>query len=147
VHKHHGRVETRQVQVLDVSAEQMRFPFAQKIVLLRRHRFYLNDGHEEEGFLHLLCSRVECPEEQILRFCRGHWTIESSVHYCRDVLYNEDRSQIRDTSAARVCATLHSLATFLLGRNRQTRCDTRPRRQKRINRQPGIAVRMVTLSG
>ena len=142
--KEHGRVETRELQILEVSAEKMRFPFAESLILLRRHRLYLNDGHEEEGFLHLLCSRTEASEEQILQFCRGHWIIESSVHYCRDVLYHEDRSQIRDPSTARVCATLHSLATYLLGRNRRTRRDTRPRRQKQISRHPGIAVRMVT---
>ncbi len=146
MHKQSGRVETRQLQVLDVTAEQMGFPFAQQLVLLRRHRLYLDDGHEEEGFLHLLCSRPSerCSAEQLLRLCRGHWIIESSIHFCRDVLYHEDRCRIRDTTAARVLATLQSLATFLLGKNRRTRRDTRPRQQKRINRHPGIAVRMVT---
>ncbi len=139
-------METRQIQVLDVSAEQMGFPFAKQVLLLRRHRFYLDDGHEEEGFLHLLCSRAscQCSAKDLLRLCRGHWIIESSIHYCRDVLYAEDRCRIRDTSAARTLATLHSLAVFLLGKNRRSRCDTRRRKQKRINRHPGIAVRMVT---
>ena len=144
--KQGGRVETRQLQVLDVSAEQMGFPFAKQLLLLRRHRLYLDDGHEEEGFLHLLCSRAvcRCSPEDLLRLCRGHWIIESSIHYCRDVLYGEDRCRIRDTSAARVLATLQSLATYLLGKNRRSRRDTRPRKHKRINRRPGIAVRMVT---
>ena len=141
--KDHGRIETRQIQVLSVCAETMRFPFAEKILLLRRHRFYLNDGHEEEGFLHLIASRAAVSDPQYLLFCRGHWTIESSVHYCRDVLFDEDQSQIRSTSTARVCATLHSLAVYLLGRDRRCRRDTRPRRQKQINRHPGIAVRMI----
>jgi len=146
VQKQSGRVETRQLQVLDVSAEQMGFPFAKQLLLLRRHRLYLDDGHEEEGFLYLLCSRASCrcSAEDLLRLCRGHWIIESSIHYCRDVLYNEDRCRIRDTTAARVLATLHSLATFLLGKNRRSRRDTRRRKHKRINRHPGIAVRMVT---
>jgi hypothetical protein len=146
VHKQGGRVETRQLQVLDVCAEQMGFPFAQQLVLLRRHRRYLDDGHEEEGFLHLLCSRAadRCSDAALLGLCRGHWTIESSIHFCRDVLYGEDRCRIRDTGAARVLATLQSLAVFLLGKNRRSRRDTRPRQHKRINRHPGIAVRMVT---
>ena len=122
----------------------MGFPFAQKLILLRRHRYYMNDGHQEEGFLYLICSRAECCDTQLLCFCRGHWTIESSVHYCRDVLFNEDKSHIRNTSTARVCATFHSLAIYMLGKKRRTRRDTRRRRQKRINRHLGIAVRMVT---
>jgi hypothetical protein len=139
-------VETRQIQVLDVSAEQMGFPFAKQLLLLRRHRLYLDDGHEEEGFLHLLCSRssARCTAEELIKLCRGHWIIESSIHFCRDVLYNEDRCRIRDTTAARVLATLQSLATYLLGKNRHGRRDTRRRKHKRINRHPGIAVRMVT---
>lgn len=143
--KQSGRVETRQIQVLEVSAEQMGFPFAKQLLLLRRHRRYLDDGHEEEGFLHLLCSRPSerCSADDLIKLCRGHWTIESSIHYCRDVLYNEDRCRIRDTTAARVLATLQSLSTYLLGKNRRTRRDTRRRKHKRINRQPGIAVRMV----
>jgi hypothetical protein len=124
----------------------MRFPFAQQLVLLRRHRLYLDDGHEEEGFLHLLCSRsaARCSDADLLKLCRGHWIIESSIHYCRDVLYHEDRCRVGDTSAARALATLNSLATYLLGKNRRTRRDTRRRQHKRINRHPGIAVRIVT---
>ena len=146
--KQSGRVETRQLQVLDVSAEQMGFPFAKQLLLLRRHRLYLDDGHEEEGFLYLLCSRSSdrCTADQLLKLCRGHWIIESSIHYCRDVLYHEDHCRIRDTTAARVLATLQSLATYLLGKNRHCRRDTRRRKHKRINRNPGIAVRMVTLA-
>ena len=148
VEKQSGRVETRQLQVLDVSAEQMGFPFAKQLLLLRRHRRYLDDGHEEEGFLYLLCSRssARCTADDLLTLCRGHWIIESSIHYCRDVLYHEDRCRIRDTTAARVLATLQSLATYLLGKNRRCRRDTRRRKHKRINRNPGIAVRMVTQS-
>lgn len=144
--KQSGRVETRELQVLDVTAEQMGFPFAKQLLLLRRHRVYLDDGHEEEGFLYVLCSRASsrCSAEDLLRLCRGHWIIESSIHFCRDVLYHEDRCRIRDTSTARVLATLRSLATYLLGKNRLTRRDTRCRKHKRINRHPGIAVRMTT---
>jgi hypothetical protein len=138
-------VETHQVQVLPVTAEQMGFPFCEQLILLRRHRYYLCDQHEEEGFLYLVCSRStdSCSPENLLDLSRGHWIIESSIHYCRDVLYDEDRCRIRDTTAARVCATLRSLATYLLGQDRPTRRDTRRRKHKRINRHPGIAVRLV----
>jgi len=138
-------VETRQVQVVDVAGEDMRFPFARQLALLRRHRLYLDDGHEEEGFLYLLCSRPSsrCTDGALIHLSRGHWTIESCVHYSRDVLYHEDHCRIRDQSAARILATLHSLAVFLLGKNRRSRRDTRCRKHKRINRHPGLAVRML----
>ena len=144
--KQHGRVETRQIQVLPVTAEQMGFPFCEQLILLRRHRYYLSDQHEEEGFLHLVCSRPseDCSPENLLDLSPGHGIIESSIHYCRDVLYDEDRCRLRDIPSARIYATWRSLATYLLGQPRQTRRDTRRRKHKRINRHPGIAVRMVT---
>jgi hypothetical protein len=144
--KSHGRIETREIQVLAVSAERLGFPFCAQLALLHRTRLYLKSGKSEEGWLYLLCSRdpKACSPANLLTFSRGHWTIEVRVHYCRDFTYDEDRCRIRQTTAARVCATLRSLAIYLLGRDCSSRRDTRPRRQKRINRHPGIAVKMVT---
>ena len=37
---------------------------------------------------------------------RGHWSIENSLHYVRDVTFREDHSTIRTSHAPRVFATL-----------------------------------------
>lgn len=145
VSKEHGRIETRQIQTLPVQGEALGFPFCEQLVLLRRHRTYLCDGHEEEGYLYLICSRPaqQCLPGALLNLSRGHWIIESSIHYCRDVLYREDASQIQEASTARILATMHSLAIYMLRQNGSDRRNTRPRLQKRINRKPGLAVRMI----
>lgn len=124
----------------------MGFPFCAQLALLHRTRFYLKSGKIEEGWLYLLCSRdpKDCSPANLVAFSRGHGTIEVRLHYCRDFSYDEDRCRIHQTTAARVCATLRSLAIYLLGRDCSSRRDTRPRRQKRINRHPGIAVKMIT---
>ena len=43
---------------------------------------------------------------RILHLNRGHWSIENSLHYVRDVTFREDHSTIRTSNAPRVFATL-----------------------------------------
>lgn len=45
---------------------------------------------------------------------RGHWTIENRVHYVRDRVFDEDRSQVRKHGAPQVLATLRNLAMSVL---------------------------------
>src|SRR5262249_5588187 len=44
---------------------------------------------------------------------RGHWAIES-LHWLRDTLYQEDKSQVRTRSGPRAMATLRNLAICAL---------------------------------
>ncbi|MCC7211988.1 MAG: transposase [Candidatus Brocadia sp.] len=43
---------------------------------------------------------------RILSLNRGHWSIENSLHYVRDVTFREDHSSIRTNHAPRVMASL-----------------------------------------
>ena len=60
------------------------------------------------------------PEEanaaQIGALVRGHWGIETRLHWERDMIYDEDRSQIRTQNGPRVMATLRNTAIGLLRR-------------------------------
>lgn len=49
----------------------------------------------------------------LLHISRGHWSIENSLHYVRDVTFDEDRSQVRTKAGPRVMATLRNLAISL----------------------------------
>jgi hypothetical protein len=141
-----GRVERREVQCCRLTAETFHFPFAAQLAAIHRHRFYLCDGHEEEGFIHLLTSRTEdlASAPEILAFSRGHWGIETRVHYTRDANYHEDRCRISNPTAAHVCATLRTLANYLLGRQAGTnRRNTRRRHYRRIARRPGLALHLI----
>jgi len=53
----------------------------------------------------------------LLGLIRGHWSIENSSHYVRDVAFGEDRSQIKTGSAPRVFATMRNLAIAILRLN------------------------------
>ena len=45
---------------------------------------------------------------------RGHWSIQNTLHWVRDVTFDEDRSQVRVGSGPRVMATLRNLAISAL---------------------------------
>ena len=133
------------MQCCNIDAESFGFPFAAQLIAIRRHRFYLSDGHAEEGFIHLLCSRQTDPHDALV-FGRGHWGIEIKAHYTRDANFHEDRCRISST-AAHVCATLRSLANCLLGRRvNGSRQNTRRRQYRRIARRPGLALKLVLSS-
>ncbi|GAA4362605.1 hypothetical protein GCM10023166_05070 [Paeniglutamicibacter cryotolerans] len=51
---------------------------------------------------------------QLNTWVRGHWAIENSLHWTRDVTYLEDKSQVRTGAAPRVMASMRSLAIGLL---------------------------------
>jgi Transposase DDE domain len=52
--------------------------------------------------------------EGLLRWSRGHWTIENRSHYVRDVSLGEDASRIRKGSGPEVMAALRNLAIGFL---------------------------------
>jgi predicted transposase YbfD/YdcC len=45
---------------------------------------------------------------------RGHWTIENTLHWVRDVTFTEDASRVRTGIAPRAMATLRNLVIGLL---------------------------------
>ena len=66
---------------------------------------------------------------RLLQLDREHWGIESGLHYCRDVVFNEDRCHTRMGNAAHVNATLNSIAiAFLRHLRLGARCIAATRR-------------------
>ncbi|MFE1989739.1 transposase [Streptomyces mirabilis] len=51
----------------------------------------------------------EANAAEIASWARGHWTVENTVHWCRDVTFNEDKSQVRTHNAPAVLAALRDL--------------------------------------
>jgi predicted transposase YbfD/YdcC len=50
---------------------------------------------------------------RLLKLNRGHWGIENSLHYVRDVTFDEDRSQIRTLNAPEVMASIKNFIISL----------------------------------
>jgi len=51
---------------------------------------------------------------RLLEIARGHWSIENSLHWVRDVSYNEDRCRIRKGYGAQNMASIRNLAISIL---------------------------------
>jgi hypothetical protein len=50
---------------------------------------------------------------ELLTYNRGHWSIENSLHYVRDVTFDEDRSRVRTGAGPRMMSSLRNLAISL----------------------------------
>ncbi|MGH2509409.1 MAG: transposase [Ktedonobacteraceae bacterium] len=53
---------------------------------------------------------------RLLDLVRGHWCIENSLHYVRDVTFGEDRSRFRSGQAPQIMAASRNLAITLMHR-------------------------------
>lgn len=117
----HGRLERRTIRVLP--APDGIFPYARQAFLVER---YVHDPHDGSltsaaAALSVTClSAKQADPRRLATFVRDHWGIES-LHWIRDVTFDEDHHQLRQGSAPQVLAGLRNLAIGALrttGRNK-----------------------------
>jgi predicted transposase YbfD/YdcC len=97
----HGRDEIREVQVASVNG--LLFPHARQVVRIRRRRRRLGTKKRTEEIVYAV---TDLPAEEIAAWARGHWTIENSAHWIRDVTFGEDARSIRTRNTPAVMAGL-----------------------------------------
>jgi Transposase DDE domain len=112
--KGHGRRERRTLSVTTALNEYLDWPGIGQVG--RIESVVERDGKctEETRFFITSVPRVVTGAEGLLRWSRGHWTIENRSHYVRDVSLGEDASRIRKGSGPEVMAALRNLAIGLL---------------------------------
>ena len=59
-------------------------------------------------------TATQASPAQLAAILRGHWLIEDSLHWVRDITYDEDSSQVRTRNGPRVMASLRNLAITIL---------------------------------
>ena len=52
--------------------------------------------------------------EAVASWARGHWAIENRLHWIRDVVFDEDRHQLRTANGPQIMAALRNLAISLI---------------------------------
>jgi predicted transposase YbfD/YdcC len=108
--KGHGRITTRTIQVLP-APEDLPFPHVSQVFLIER---YVTDLHGQP-ISAVAAFGVASPDPghanaaALAGYVREQWSIES-LHWLRDTLYQEDKSQVRTRSGPRVMAALRNLA-------------------------------------
>ena len=83
-----------------------------KFSWVRQGRVYKTSGEVEWGITSL-CRRVAAPE-RLLAVRRGHWLIETGLHYRRDVTFHEDATRMTLGPAGRILSLIHDLVLGLL---------------------------------
>jgi predicted transposase YbfD/YdcC len=119
VHSHstlssgHGRRARRTIKVVAAPAW---ITFAHTAQVAQIRRTVTRAGRRSVEVVYIITSAQHrvAPPATLASWVRRHWGIENSLHWVRDVTFNEDRSQVRTASAPRVMATLRSTAISLL---------------------------------
>jgi predicted transposase YbfD/YdcC len=112
----HGRRATRTIKVLQ--KPQLpgwpEFTGAAQIAQLRRT--VTRSGKKTVEIVYLITSAEHrtAPPAVLAAWTQGHWTIENKIHWVRDVVYDEDRSQVRTGNAPHIMASLRNTAISLL---------------------------------
>jgi predicted transposase YbfD/YdcC len=108
--KGHGRITTRTTQVLP-APEDLPFPHVSQVFLIERYV----TGLHGQPISAVAALGVASPEPgqanaaDLARYVREQWSIES-LHWLRDTLYQEDKSQVRTRSGPRAMAALRNLS-------------------------------------
>ena len=113
---HGDRVERRELFVSTALAGHRDWPHCQQV--LRQVRTVTQNGHTTTEVAHAITSLrpEQASPQQLLALWRGHWQIENSLHWVRDVTFGEDKSQIRTGAAPQIMAAIRNLAITLLRR-------------------------------
>jgi predicted transposase YbfD/YdcC len=114
VDKGHGRVTTRTIQVLPAPPD-LPFPHVNQVFLIER---YVSDLHGRPiSAVAALGVASPKPDQadpaNLASYVREQWSIES-LHWVRDTLYQEDKSQVKTRSGPRIMAALRNLAISAL---------------------------------
>jgi predicted transposase YbfD/YdcC len=112
--KGHGRITTRTIQVLP-APDDLPFPHVSQVFLIER---YVTGLHGQPiSAVAALGVASPNPEQagaaDLAGYVREQWSIES-LHWIRDTLYQEDKSQVRTRSGPRIMAALRNLAICAL---------------------------------
>ena len=112
--KGHGRRERRTLKATTALNEYLDWPGVGQVGQVESE--VTRDGkttHEVRTFI-TSAPRSEADAGVLLKWARGHWSIENRSHYVRDVTFGEDASRIRKGSGPEVMAALRNATIGIL---------------------------------
>jgi predicted transposase YbfD/YdcC len=116
VDKRGGRREVRRLTTSSLLSEYEDWPYLAQAFQVVRIVYQGRNVNREERYGITSVPAANCSPRQVLDVVRGHWHIENSLHYRRDVTLGEDASQVRMGQAPQVLATLNNAVCGLLAR-------------------------------
>lgn len=131
----HGRKVTRTVKAVQAPT-WIDWPGAAQVLQIRRTRIV--NGRKRIEVVYAISSvpMRQAQPKTVAAWVQGHWSIENSLHWVRDVTYDEDRHQLRAGNGPQVMATLRNTAISLLRLAGWTRIAAGLRHHARDTRRP-----------
>ena len=112
----HGRIAQRNITTSEALVGHNDWPGLAQVFEIGRHVITKKTGEERVEVVYGVTSLR--PERvtpgQWLAFVRGHWHIENTSHWVRDVTFDEDRSQVRCGNIPQVMAALRNTTIGVL---------------------------------
>lgn len=109
-----GRVVRREVEVYTPPAWQDDWPEIGSVVKVTRSGHRDGDWYSRTG-LYVTSRRDEA--HVLGAVIRQHWHVENRLHWCKDVLQNEDAGGVRSMAGASVLSLLRGTALSVLRSN------------------------------
>lgn len=109
----HGRRVRRTVKAITAPA-WVEFPGTAQVMQVRRTRTIKGRKHIEVVYVICSLSMTDAQPATVAAWVQGHWCIENKLHWVRDVVFDEDRHQLRTGRGPQVMATLRSTAISLI---------------------------------
>jgi predicted transposase YbfD/YdcC len=106
--KGHGRLEKRTIRLTSILSKQQDWKGLRQGFELRRQRTQKGVTSVEVVYGITSLSPERADAQKLLALTRGHWGIENSLHYRREVTLGEDQSRIRKGVAPQVMAALRN---------------------------------------
>jgi len=116
--KGHGRIEERTIRTTTALNGFLNFPHVGQAFLIERHVFFTKTGKQRTDYAYGITdlSPDSASPSRTLELNRGHWGIENSLHWVRDVTFDEDRSQVRKGHGPQVLASIRNFTICLFRR-------------------------------
>lgn len=123
--KGHGRIETRELQVMDVPKHLNEWPGVKQILKITRTRITKKKTATEVMYGITSLSKADASPEKIMEIWRNHWRIENQLHWVRDMVFDEDRCAIRKGNAPQNAATLRNAVIAIACKIKKSVTDLR----------------------
>jgi len=112
----HGRVETRKCSLITDFKwfeEAEEWPKLRSIAKIERTRYSKTDQTTTTQVSYYISS-LATGAQTINRAVRAHWGIENRLHWCLDVVFDEDKSRIRKGNAAQNFSLIKKIVLNML---------------------------------
>jgi predicted transposase YbfD/YdcC len=128
VDRDHGREETRDYFIVDVPAS---LPCADEWAGLKSIGMVLRTRKEGDNISEEVAYYITSLEPQVKAFARvvrGHWGIETTLHWSLDVTFSEDQSRVRKDRGPENLAMLRRLVVSILQQDTSCKASLRGKR-------------------